>query len=398
MSGFVPISRFSSHIGITTKQFRSLPHNAIPIAISYNFRNGFSFPIILVCKNGIKFRIPGDTNYAKVNKDFCVDVSYTINEGVKIDDDSILDVLDDNSSEDLKIFKAALAENDRFVGTNKHFVISYSVNINDFMRADKSMTIEELDIVIAAEDKSRYAVHPQSHAAEIMQATQLSDQLSFFYQIAINDPNKHFGERYVNVAGRVFKCLTTHHLTNPPGVYLYSNNAMDNQQQNGAVFSEYYTFEEATEKLALYRTVDEAKTLGDPLEGLKRDHAMAVQKLKNDNLELQAELDRQKNALDRQILANKSEADSRNSEYQLMIAKLKEKEHAMDEEKRAREAEWAKEKTRLESELAARKHEMEMKSLRSRDVYDERSYARKDSSELLKYVMGLGLLVYAIKK
>lgn len=398
MSGFVPTARPSSGINHTTKQHRMLAHDAVPMSIAFSFRNGFSFPIILVCKNGLKYRIPGDTNYAKINQDFCVDVIYSFNHGVKIDDESLLDVIGENSCPELKVIKQAVRETESRMGHGKQFVVTHHVNVGDFMRAGKNMNIEELDIVIAAEEFGSKVVHPHSQAAEIMLSTSLSDQQSFFYQIVINDPDKHYGERFVNIAGKIHRCKVSTCTNKSPGVYLYANYAVDKEHQNGSVFSEFYSFKDADEKLALFRTVDEAITLGNLLAAKEREHQLLVQNLKQANLTMKHELDEAKAKLELQVINSKADADQRNAEYQKALSDLKQRELAFDDHKREREATWAKEKAALEADLARQKHEFEQRSLRSKDLYDERSYARKDSSEWLKYVMGLGLLVYAIKK
>ena len=135
---------------------------------------------------------------------------------------------------------------------------------------------------------------------------------------------------------------------------------------------ETFTYEEANEKLHLYKSKEEAEALGDLF--LQRERELKEKELRFKEIENDYKLKRQQLQTD---------IDTRDQSF-----KLKELEY---EEKLARLNQYRDEV----------EHQRKLEEIRRKDHYEHRSYERKDSSEILKYapilIGGLFAIVTALR-
>ena len=321
---------------------------------------------VVICeRSNLKIVIPPTPSFGK-EQEIIIRVEYWIHEEkVKNNTELLLDRLR-LVGDHLKIFRNAFScnqvSNTRFRGIN--FVVEYPIAHHVLEDYGGAVYFKEIDTVIAIE-RVECPDHPYSYEAEMLGTSTVVSGESPMYglniDIYINDPHNRYGERYVNLFGKVYCVRTVKLHDRREGIYL-------NKMINGISHSVFIGFDEAEKEISLYRVEDDALTNGHVEIVLKKNLA----ELEHNNLVLKKELEQSKLTLQQrevEIAASKMELD-------------KEKE------------EW---KTRKEKEDLDRKSEYE----RMKDFYDRRSFERKDRTEALKYIptlmVGLGALFIGIK-
>jgi len=348
-----------------------------------HYRNGLPWPITLVLRNGLAVTLPPVPGNWRTHSDLTVYVRYRFMRDVKIDVHRVLDEVDDKSPAVMQTLKNAINAAQANMVLNGHeCTIAYRITRNALENAGGAVHIDELDMTVTVEQRHDVQVlHPESHYGRILKAQQ-DDEGCGSYRIIINDPYKEFGERFLNLSGRIVHIPTTQDFTRPPGVYTSS---MGNV--GGDIYQEHYhPFESAEAELMLFRTVNDAKTLGNMPEVQKRELENFQHQLKLDNLTREKEYKETVHTMDMAMAKEKHERSVKEAELQRQIADLKKEEMRREEEHR-----------RLEAELAKQKVERESKRDYEKDFYERRSYERKDASEFVKwlpaFVVGVGLVI-----
>ncbi len=338
-----------------------------PVEKRISYINRTHREVIICERSNLKLVIPAAPRFG-VPQEVIVRVEYWIHEErVKINTELLLDRMRD-LGDHVKVFRQAFSCNEfygpQFRGVR--FCVEYAVDQATLEDYNDSLYYKDIDLLISIADKSECPDHPFSQEAEINDAyaNVLINQpsLGLNVDIYINDPKNRYGERYVNVFGKVYCIRTVKLFDRKEGIYL-------SKIVNGKRCDVYFTFEEAGKEINLFRVEDEALTNGHVDIILKKNLA----ELENTNLLLKKELDASKTILQ----TKQVELDARKAE--------------LDKERE----EWKAEK---EQEDLKRKREFE----RMKDKYEERSYERKDRSELLKHIptliIGLSTVFLAWKQ
>lgn len=323
---------------------------------------------VVICeRSNLKIVLPPTPSFGK-EQEVIIRVEYWIHEEkVKINTELLLDRLR-LVGDHLKVFRNAFScirpsDEAQFRGIN--FLVEYPASLHLLEDYGGSVYFKEIDTVISLGDYGECPDHPFSYEAEMSGTTTLVSEDEPVYglniDICINDPYNKYGERYVNVFGKVYCVRTVKRYDRREGIYL-------NKTINGKTHNIFIAFEDAEKEINLYRVEDDALTNGHVEIVLKRNLA----ELEHNNLVLKKELEANKLAINVQ----QQDYDARKME--------------LDKEK----TEWQARKDREDLE---RKTEYE----RMKDHYDRRSYERKDQTEILKYLptimVGLGSIFLAIK-
>lgn len=360
---------------MTNNYYHSLPRTFVPdradrlenyaVEKRISYINRTHREVVICERSNLKLVIPPTPSFGK-EQEIVIRVEYWIHEEkVKINTELLLDRLQ-LVGDHLKIFRNAFSCNQtsgsHFRGVN--FLVEYPIHHHVLEDYGGSVYFKEIDTVIAVGDRHDCPDHPFSYEAEMLGTSTVDSDNPVYglnIDIYINDPKNKYGERFVNLFGKVY-CVRTIKLNDRrEGIYL-------NKVINGKSHSVFYAFDDTENEIALYRVEDEALSAGHVDIVLKRNLA----ELEHSNLLLKKELDQSK------IMLQQREIDIAAGKMELE----KEKE------------EW---KARKEREDLERKMEYE----RMRDMYERRSYERKDRSELLKHIptllVGLSTVFLAIK-
>lgn len=234
---------------------------------------------------------------------------------------------------------------DSHIGTHSTPTVSYTIDEEELKRLGK-VYYKELDIVISI-DASDDIVHPYHGDADVdkllCDESRLTDIESRNINIFMVDNSKTMTPRYINVLGVVYEVPINYNnkkLQN--GIYICTN---DNSQV------QHFTYEEAEKKLNMYMTYNEAEVYGD--DKVSRDLKLA--ELQHSVKVTDVDITKMAQEYKTTETELKRIAIERNNELELQKARAAELEH-----------------------------ELKMQSVKSKYHYEERSYARKDGSEMLK--------------
>lgn len=322
---------------------------------------------VIICeRSNLRIVIPPTPSFGK-EQEVIIRVEYWIHEEkVKFNTELLLDRLR-LVGDHLKIFRNAISchqtHGPQFRGIK--FCVEYPVSQNILDDYGGAVYFKEIDTVIALSERGECPNHPFSYEAEMMITTgdvsYEQPKYGLNIDIYINDPQNKYGERYVNLFGKVYCVRTVKLYDRREGIYL-------TKVINGKAHNVFFAFEEAEKEISLYRVEDEALTNGHVDIVLKKNLA----ELEHNNLVLKKQVEEAKLSL----ASQQQEFESR----KLQLEK--------------EQKEWQARKDREDNE---RKTEFE----RMRDFYERRSYERKDRTEAMKYIptliVGLGALIVGIK-
>lgn len=292
---------------------------------------------------------------------------------VILDDRQLYNAVSDQPNQESNVLKelALGMHNAQMVWGDKEMAADYQVSLDDLQASGGSLYIPEIDVVIA-ESTNRSTAHPESPMGKKLRMMSLCAKGGFQLNIEIVDPNNVLGDRFINFGGKVFRIKKIDDPTRKPGIYYTGNIKPDGDLEVGVPgFMEFHELSGADGALAMYRTVDEAQSLGNLTESLKR----------------QFEVEQMKSKLEVARLERQIENDK--AEHQLVYNRLLAANKIADEEREQH-------KRRIDELNEKIKTERERESARLRDEYERRSHERKDSSEILKWIPTILGVVTAI--
>lgn len=375
-------------------------HYRDPVVSSFNelgfetttsYKNGLPYPVTIVLRSGIALSVPPITGNWRDTNNFTIHVRYRFAKNVKIDIHRILDDVDENSDDERKALKLALRDAKTTLGsTHNECVVTYEVFKHDLETNGGSIFLDQLDICITADNGKNTAIvlHPDSIEGKREQIRAVVGE-GFNFKLEINDPHNLYGERFINILGLVYRIKVTRDTTRPSGVYKTSTATIDDP----TTLSEYFTFDDVSTKIQLFHSAAEANALGNISEQRKKEledlqYSYKVDLMNRDNAHKTILLE-----LEREVNRYKTEKLTNETTLARLQAELKEKEivyetaaKERDARLKEREVQYAREKAEREARLSMQK-----------DYYENRSYDRKDSSEIIKWIppmiVGAGLIL-----
>ncbi len=361
-----------------------------------SYKNGLPWPVTVINRNGFSCTVPALIGNARTIVDFVVYVRYRFARNVILDTQRILDVVSEDSPEELRVLKDAIeSSKGNLVMNGNECVVMYSVSRQQLERHGGSVYIDELDVAISTTDTPTcMTTHPESHLGRMLKASMEKTNPGFTFRLEINDPEKQFGDRFLNIAGRVYRVMSTCDTTRPEGVYLATTG--DSNEPGGAGET-YLKFDDAKQETLLFSTRHDAETLGNVAEARKREIEELQHKQKLEMLKMEEEHKRKLSGMEHELLTFKQEKTRQEAESVKIATELKEREAVMMREIKEREAKLTQEMKEMEAKFAREKAERDSRRDYEKDYYERRSYVRKDSSEIVKWVpaiaVGLGVVV-----
>lgn len=328
-------------------------------------------------RNGVVFDIPSRED--RLYQNFIVRQEMNISDRLANSVRNKLLNYEGLESPDFKAFKKLFmdAYRDRNHGVMLKF--DYSVAVTEINHQGGSVYLTELDIILSTR-KDNIPIHPLSlEAASRAPITVQSNSGSNGVTLYIVDNDDTIGTHYTRMFGKIIRVETIKNGLSPEGLYIEYQGLSDSQHGNQTNFREFIAAADMKDIGWLSKTFAEAKNAPDreaefgyklkelEIEGkritaetnlVKADHEKEKLHLEHRNSELQRELDER----DRQFRIYEADAQRRISEEE---------------------------------------HRSKIEQMKTRDFYEERSIARKDSSELIKYIpallLGAGAAYAAIK-
>lgn len=234
--------------------------------IDIRYINGFSVPIHIVQRSGMRFTIPPNSTGDK--RELIIRVKIRLGRNVKIDMAGLLDEGTPSSDALKDVIDRVTKEGKLEVYPDEEAIsLDYFVNEEEYHRSGGNLYIRNFDVLTSVLNAEHMPAHPFSHKGErdaMLYADQhVNDPNAFAYAVRIVDNHSCYGQRFVNINGDVYKVPTMKDPSLSDGVYVVSSGAVTIDHGYSIPASQRYSFEEADEQLGLYRSIEEARTLGD---------------------------------------------------------------------------------------------------------------------------------------
>jgi hypothetical protein len=236
--------------------------------------------------------------------------------------------------------------------------------LGDLEKHRKEIYVHDHDVVVSLYRGIEAGPHPYSPLGRALDMTTAmerdADSKAFCETIRIVDNLGTYGDRFINRNKSVYRIEAVRDATREDGVWVIRNKPFENTRLPSKVGWRRYTFEEADGILELYKTYAEAEHCGD-----------AEYKRKQELLELETRLTREKTELAEQKLRHQSQQQEWDMDKARQLSQFE-----------RQQAAYAEEAFRARQELDRQKHFYE------RQMLDLRSSAerRKDVSDWLKHL------------
>ena len=346
--------------------------------------NSLRTPVTIVMRSGLSFLIT--PSVSRSNKDFVVKESYTYGSDVIPDVRKLLHEVNEDSSSYQKALKAAIDNRSERVGCGKtRFAVEHRFSEEELGSHGGSIYVPELDIVISILAHHMVPPHPYSCEGNRRKMITEDDTINrlgvFGYSIRIIDNKGVFGNRYVNMSGECFKVAIVKDINLRDGVYVTSSGLATGDHYAAPPRCNFYTLEEADKELKLYRSYEEAMTLGDVYAAKERELE-----------EFRLQVKREEEELKRRRMQR--EEDHKATEFRLAEEKAE-----LERRERELEQETTRRMTELKEQQAALDHARQIELIKTKSHYETRSLRRKDTSEAIKFIpalIGGGLGLWAV--
>lgn len=387
-----------------------------PFRFEREFINGLDREVIVRFRNGLPVRLPRaeGKHYDK----FTIKDTYFLNQEIIRVTARIFDSVHEKSPESLKILKEAYEinqQNHSPMYSQAAIVLSveYVITGAELKKLGGTTYFHGPDVVISSNLDVENIIHPDSGQGMLERTLEKVrgevNQGDGLFIVEIIDNLGDFGDRFINIDNLVYPIRAKQDGTRKDGVYVTRGDATIGDYGRGDIKVTYYQPDKNLEVyrcdgVSLYRSYADAHALGD-VDAIRKEQLqtrdLAIQQGKRDLEEMKLENDRIKFDADQksqEFNRQKQEFEASRADaarkHEMEITRMKE-----DMEKREH---MYKE---LDMERARVTHALELERLRKKEVYEERSQARKDTSEWLKILPGviigaaaLGGTIYSIFK
>lgn len=338
--------------------------------------NTLGVTICVKDRTGAAFIVPSITGTQK--RQLSIRKSYDTASTVNVDTRDITDVGPLHDEDELLIKQLT---RETIVRRKNQAILDYALTIADLKSRGGVLYIPTLDLQISLNDVEA-PPHPYSAKGRSEAMVSGKERLDgLHYSVLIVDPSGRFGARYANIAGRVYRVPTIK--VDPEGrlhegVWVIASAESSGEVEHNELRSRCYTFEEADQALHLYKTHVDAETLGNPDDVYRREMQANAHRLKLEEAELR----------DRRMVLENDRIDL--ERRRLEDEKLLEQTRRELEREREQQKRWQQEREfqydQSLAEMRTRENLIKQQTLIEREEYERRSLARKDSSELIKYV------------
>ena len=345
-----------------------------PIEIKNSFINNLKCPVIIGLRSGLNFTLP---QRFELTSDLLVfRTEITIFHNAMDDIQRVLSTVNEKSTKELKLLKEAFSHQlgKKHLNNSAVLMIDHTLSYAELEALGGTIYYEQLDLIVSLNHISNAPVHPYSQEGILDRLNKETETIDGFnLTIEIVDNQNKFGPRYINIGSKTYKIKTIKNSERLDGVYVVGNNNITNDNMLDIIESKFFPMEDAETVLGLARTYEEANNLINNIVDQRKQYISeleyneTMQKIEAQNTrhtqEL-IELERQKEV---QVLTREREKHSE---------ELKQIREKFD-------------------------HELKMSREQVKDHFENRSYVRKDESEMLKMlpavIIGIGAVVMAVK-
>ena len=361
--------RVQTHFAVNETRYSTNVEKRITAQIEkrISYFNHTRTPITIVERNGLKFTLQQSPDL--FCSDFIVRVEYFFTHPVVPSLTKALSMVSDTHTQDMRMFKDAFnnALNNR-EPNGIRFHLDYPIDTDCFRRNGGTFYVDELDIVLSTADVYDAPHHPYSpEGRDIKRIDYMTTEQGFMYYVEIVDNTGTSGCRYMNFSGAIHELFPIKDNERQNGVYITSPVPVTREGEYAPITTRKHNLADM-EALGIFTTYEKAVFLGD----------LSSQK-KEELLRLEHDLTKSKKELT--LLAQQHEKEVAGMNRQIETLKLENEKH--------------------ERQLARMKEDSDIARMQIKDEYEQRSLARKDTSESIKHlpliVTGIGAAIMALR-
>lgn len=357
-----------------------LLRDAQGVMIQKSYINYTKHAITVVERDGLKQVINHSPN--KYTGHFIVRTEYYVPADCADSVHEFLIKYSDEIGTDIKAFKDGFLM--QWKPSQRHnfkVVVDCSV-YEDYFHQSRHLYIENRDILISLDPVDSCPNHPFSSGELLLERykelTENKNSIGFLVEIVDNQGD--LAPRYLFASKRLFRVTPREDRLRESGVYIGYTDFQGGSER--ITHTERLTLEEATEKIGLYKTREEAVSGGDVKalrseEILKLGHEMSIK-----NIELQRLQQENKEYTDKLKMAQSER------EHQIKLTTLHYEEKI---------AEINRHNKVLEAEVQKQKAEFEKQQTIREESYSQASHQRKEQSDWFKFVTAIvvgGLAIF----
>lgn len=318
-------------------------------------------------RNGLKVTIPSDIQGN--NHTFVVRIEIAVPKGIVSDLHNTLNKARSNEIVALGLMRDEMGRSVReknIYDRNTILTLDYPISVNELLHKNNSVYYHDIDLVVSLDPPELVPPHPESwegRAKRLDMPEYDQSDAKLHYSIKVIDNTGLRSRFYTTIGSVVYMVPVVMGKGQENGIYIQRPIPVDTGT-NGNIKPklERYDFDETEvlEALGIYSNYDDALNRGDVASVRKRQ------------------------------LVDKEQQ-----------TKLLDHQYKNDRLEREREG-WKDELERLQMQIEHERenHRHEMQKMERKDYYEERSYYRKDSSEMAKYlptvIMSVGAIVVAL--
>lgn len=370
----VKASSIDSHYAALDTRIDAERNNSFTCTASYV--NGTNMNIVITTRSGFAVTIKPSNN---INTgELHIFFNYRIGAHGAITPNSLVRQAEENLPDDLKAIKLSLERVKKldklmFGESSTSFDIVYKVPADLFTTYNGAIHLTELGITLSvARDDNIIIVNPDSETGRKLTDGETPSIPGLSYRVEINDPDKRYGVRYLNLSGRIFRVEPTTDHTKIEGVYVHTNAIEVRPNER---LKNRYEFSESDEALKLYRTYEEALHSGDIATQKQRDFEEEKHRIRMESLEAE----REKTALNNQSTMMKTLLDR----FSVMEQNAQRQHELYVESQKQLEAEREERRKRENDDIASRRQ----------SERNEREAERKEKLEYIKWCTAAAVAV-----
>lgn len=257
----------------------------------------------------------------------------------------------------------------------------YEITIEDILECNGTLYHIETDIILSTR-QDNIPLHPHCYDASLEVAdlfTDENDRTSGVYMHMV-DNRGVVGPRFAAIWGEVVQVPVVKHELMQEGLYYTFVGVPSRDSSKNKNSKKFVPIDKLGDVKWLYKSFAEAAS--------SPDHEVGM------NYEIK-QLDFQSKQISAETTITRSELDLEKMDKEKVLSLMQEKLDEKERQNRVLELD-------LQRRLSREEHDSKLNQMRSKDMYEEKSYVRKDTSEWVKFIptvlLGAGAVYMAVNK